>query len=91
MKESSSNQKSRKNKIDFLRYSSEEINKNFKIKVSGFMHGCNHHKLVGVSGLVEIVGLYHANNMLDRAFKFDQKYKCECKLRSGLKVTFYYQ
>lgn len=72
-----------------LKYTTKEINSTYKIKVSGVnFEGPFIHKLVGVRGLVELLGVELANNLLDRAFESKED-KCTCKLRSGLKVTFY--
>jgi len=73
---------------DGLRYNTQEINQNFKIKVSGESDGQKVHKLVGVSGLLKLVGAELANNLLDKAFNKGLD-KVECKLRRGLKITFY--
>lgn len=75
---------------DGLNYTVREINDTFKIKVSGVnFSGDKIHKLVGVSGLVELIGTDLANTLLARAFscKTDKEI---CKLRRGLKITFYY-
>lgn len=72
-------------------YSTTQINRQFKIKISGTYNGSKYHNLVGVTGLFKIVGKKNFNSMIERAFRLDQDYKCDCKLRSGLKVTFYYQ
>lgn len=69
-----------------LLYSTREINSNFLIKCSGG----GIHELRGVSGFVKLVGYENANNMLRRAFAC-KKDKCVCKLRRGLKITFYYK
>lgn len=72
-----------------LEYTTREINENFKIKVHGVnFDGPNMNKLVGVSGLIELIGVELTNRVVARAFnsKFD---KCECRLRRGLRVTFY--
>lgn len=72
-----------------LKYTTKEINSVYKIKVSGVnFDGPKIHKLVGVRGLVELLGSELANNLLDRAFD-ERGDKCVCKLRRGLKVTFY--
>lgn len=71
-----------------LNYTTSDINKNFKIKVSGISKGERVHKLVGVSGLLELVGLELANSLLEKAFEKGLD-KVECKLRRGLKITFY--
>lgn len=78
------------NIYDVLNYSTKEINRTFKIKVNGInFEGDKLNIAVGVSGLINLIGVELANNLLDRAF--DSKGdKCVCKLRRGLKVTFYY-
>lgn len=69
-----------------LNYSTSEINRNFKIKVYGM--GIN--KAVGVKGFVELVeDINLCNRLLERAFNSSAD-KCICKLRRGVKVTFYY-
>lgn len=71
-----------------LRYTTREINRNYKIKVAGLVDGSKVNTVVGVSGLLELVGVEMANKLLDRAFRcMDDKQVC--KLRRGLKITFY--
>jgi hypothetical protein len=72
-----------------LKYTTREINANYKIKVSGLFDGKKINTLVGVSGLVKIVAdLELCNRLLDRAFgSLDDK--CVCKLRRGIKISFY--
>lgn len=71
-----------------LRYTTREINRNCKIKVAGLVDGTKVNTLVGVSGLIGMVGVEMANKLLDRAFRcMDDKQVC--KLRRGLKITFY--
>lgn len=71
-----------------LRYTTREINRNYKIKVAGLVDGSKVNTLVGVSGLLELVGVEMANKLLDRAFRcMDDKQVC--KLRRGLKIIFY--
>ena len=75
---------------DGLNYSTKEINRTFKIKVNGInFEGDKLNIAVGVSGLINLVGVELANNLLDRAFDTKGD-KCVCKLRRGLIVTFYY-
>ena len=77
------------NIYDGLNYSTKEINRTFKIKVNGInFEGDKLNIAVGVSGLINLVGVELANNLLDRAFDTKGD-KCVCKLRRGLKVTFY--
>lgn len=60
------------------------INKNWKIKVYG--NGLN--TLVGVSGLINLIGLELADKFVEKAFNSGLD-KYVCKLRRGLKITFY--
>lgn len=69
-----------------LKYTSREVNRNFRIKVSGL----GIHELKGFTGFVGLVGSELANNLLDRAFR-SKADKVECKLRRGLKITFCYK
>ena len=65
-----------------------EINRNFRMKVSGTRGGKNYNTLVGVSGLINIVGEKLAKTFITRAFKTLEDKK-ENKLRTGLKIIFY--
>lgn len=72
-----------------LQYSTREINRDFKIKVYGYTdEGRKVNMLVGVSGLIFLIGVEHANKQIERAYKSGQD-KCVCRLRRGLKVTYY--
>ena len=72
-----------------LNYSTTEINRTFKIKVYGYVNGRKIDTLVGVSGLLRLIGVELANKMLAKAFRtMDDKQVC--KLRRGIKITFYY-
>ena len=73
-----------------LNYSTREINRNFKIKIYGIVDGKKVNTLVGVSGLLRILdGAFDLiNRLLDRAFR-GMGDKTVCKLRRGLKVSFY--
>lgn len=72
-----------------LNYSTRYINRNYLIKVAGIDNeGFKINRLVGVSGMLTLIGVELANKFLDRAEKgIDDS--CVCKLRRGLKVTFY--
>lgn len=74
-----------------LAYSTTEINRNFKIKVAGFNNDTKKlNTLVGVSGLVKLIGEELSNKFIKRAFENSHwEDKTVCKLRRGLKVTFY--
>lgn len=72
-----------------LKYTTREINGNYKIKVYGLFDGKKINTLVGVSGFLKMVGdIELCNRLLDRAFK-SMSDKCVCKLRRGLKISFY--
>lgn len=72
-----------------LKYTKKEINRNYKIKVSGLYNGEKINTLVGVSGLVRLVSdIELVNRLLDRAFACMDDKVC-CKLRRGLRVSFY--
>lgn len=73
-----------------LAYTTSEINRNYKIKVAGMVNGKKVNMLVGVSGLIRIVGdIELVNSLLNRAFNCYGD-KEVCKLRRGVKITFYY-
>lgn len=72
-----------------LKYTTRQINKNYKIKVSGLYDGQKVNTLVGVSGLLKMVDdVELTNRLLDRAFNCMQDV-CVCKLRRGIKISFY--
>lgn len=76
--------------MEKLNYTTTEINRNFKIKVSGQYDGQKVNTLVGVSGLVKYVAdVELVNRLLDRAFA-SMNDKCVCKLRRGIKISFYF-
>ena len=78
------------NIYDRLNYTTGEINRTFKIKVNGVnFEGKKLNVLVGVSGLIKLIGVELANKLFTRAFKCKGD-KEVCKLRRGLKITFYY-
>lgn len=67
-----------------------EVNLNFKIKVnSNNETGKNLNILAGVSGLIRLVNdIELVNKLIERAFNSASD-KCVCKLRRGIKITFY--
>lgn len=71
-----------------LEYTTKEINRNFRIKINGIVDGKKVNKLVGVKGLIELIGVEMANKMLRRAFNGTDD-KTVCKLRRGIKISFY--
>lgn len=72
-----------------LEYTTKEINRTFKIKVNGVFDDKKINTLVGVSGLIKLVGVEMANKLLRRAFRCVKDAE-HCKLRRGLKISFYY-
>lgn len=72
-----------------LAYSTRDINRNFRIKVSGVDGDGNRvHKLVGVSGAIALIGVEMFNKLLKRAFSTMDDV-CVCKLCRGIKFSFY--
>ena len=72
-----------------LIYSTSEINKNFRIKVFGYnAEGKKINTLMGVAGILALIGEELLNKFLNRAFGCMDDV-CVCKLRRGLKVSFY--
>lgn len=72
-----------------LKYTTREINRNYKIKVYGLFDGKKVNTLVGVSGFLKMVNdIELCNSLLDRAFDCMGD-KCVCKLRRGIKISFY--
>lgn len=71
-----------------LNYTTKEINTNFRIKVNGIVDGKKINTLVGVSGLIKLIGVEMVNKMLRRAFAGKDD-KLVCKLRRGIKISFY--
>jgi len=71
-----------------FQFDTKSVNMNFRIKVSGLNDGVRINKLVGVSGLINLIGVELANAIINRAFNGTSD-KMVCKLRRGLKVTFY--
>lgn len=72
-----------------MAYTTKEINRNYLINVSGIgANGERINTLVGVSGLIQLIGMELAEKFVKRAFDAMDD-KCVCKLRRGIKVSFY--
>ena len=72
-----------------LNYKTSEINRNFRIKVSGRdENGKRINKLVGVAGAIALIGIEMLNKLLRRAFSCMEDV-CVCKLRRGIRFSFY--
>ena len=72
-----------------MTYTTSTINSDFRIKVNGLNN--EEHKintLVGVSGCIDLIGEAMMEKFLDRAYTQGND-ATVCKLRRGLKVTFY--
>ena len=72
-----------------MNYTTKFINSNFRLKVSGIDNNNRYiNKLVGVSGLLELIGTDLANKFIDRAIA-SGKDSTKCCLRRGLRITLY--
>lgn len=72
-----------------LNYTTREINRDYRIKVYGINHnGERINTLMGVSGLLDEIGFELFNKFMERRIKCMDDV-CVCKLRRGLKVSFY--
>lgn len=70
-------------------FTTEFINKNFRIKVYGVNgEGKKLNTLMGVSGIVRLIGEELLFKFIERAID-SMADSCVCKLRRGLKVTLY--
>lgn len=75
--------------METLKYTTKHINRNYRIKVYGQFEGKQVNTLVGVSGLIRMVGdIALCNRLLDRA-EAGLGDKIVCKLRRGIKISFY--
>ena len=72
-----------------LKYTKRFINAHYRIKVYGMSHeGRKINTLMGVDGLLNEIGFEFFNKFMDRREKCMDDV-CVCKLRRGLKVSFY--
>ena len=72
-----------------MTYTTSTINRDFRIKVFGLNNEGNKiNTLVGVSGCIALIGEAMMEKFLDRAYTQGSD-ATVCKLRRGLKVTFY--
>lgn len=64
---------------------------NFRLKVYGKdENGKRINKLVGVAGLIALIGIEFVNKFVERALSCMEDV-CVCKLRRGIKVSFYFK
>ena len=74
-----------------MTYTTQQINRDFRIKVNGLNNeGEKVNMLVGVSGCIALIGEDFLEKFVTRAYNQGLD-ACTCKLRRGLKVTFYYK
>ena len=71
-----------------MTYTSRQINRDFRLKVFGFLNGKKINMLVGVSGLLNLIGEELMEKQLNRAYKSGMDVTF-CKLRRGLQVSYY--
>ena len=72
-----------------MTHTTSSINRDFRIKVNGLNNdGEKINMLVGVSGAIELIGEEILEKFLNRAYAAGLD-ACTCKLRRGLKMTFY--
>ena len=71
-----------------MTYTSKQINRDFRLKVFGFLEGKKINMLVGVSGLLKLIGEELMDKQLNRAYKSGMDVTV-CKLRRGLQVSYY--
>ena len=71
-------------------YSTSYINRNYLIKVNGLSpSGCRLNVLVGVSGAIALIGEELFYKFVGRAERDINKDVTVCKLRRGIKFSFY--
>lgn len=72
-----------------MKFTTTYINRNYLIKIYGLdAEGRKINKLVGVSGLIELIGIDLANKFVERAERARAD-RTDCKLRRGLKISLY--
>ena len=71
-----------------MTYTSRQINRDFRLKVFGFLNGKKINMLVGVSGLLNLIGEELMEKQIARAYR-SGKDVCVCKLRRGIQISYY--
>ena len=71
-----------------MKFTSRQINRDFRLKVFGFLNGKKINMLVGVSGLLNLIGEELMEKQIARAYRSGEDV-CVCKLRRGLQVSYY--
>ena len=72
-----------------FRYTKNVINRTFLIKVYGLVDGVRVNTLMGVRGAYSILGELFYRLVCRAMNHLGEKGKTVCRLRRGLKVTFY--
>lgn len=71
-----------------MTYTTTTINANFRIKVFGIVDGKKINQLFGCSGVARLIDGEMFDRLTCRAFRCKDDV-CHCRLRRGLKVSFY--
>lgn len=69
-------------------FTTQMINRDFRINMQEFVNGTRVRHLIGVSTLIELIGIELANKFVHRAYDCGAD-SCICKLRRGLQISFY--
>lgn len=69
-------------------WTTKQINRDFLINMQEFVNGVRVRHLIGVSTLIELVGVELANKFVARAYNSGNDVTV-CKLRRGLQISFY--
>lgn len=70
-------------------YTTKQINRDFLINMQEYINGKRVRHLIGVSTLIELIGVTLANKFVHRAYRQGTDV-CVCKLRRGLTIAFYW-
>ena len=71
-----------------MKYTRRQINRDFRLKVFGFLNGKKINMLIGVSGLLNLIGEELMEKQIARAYRSGEDV-CVCKLRRGLQISYY--
>lgn len=69
-------------------FTTSQINRDFLINFQEFRNNKRNRHLIGVSTLIQIVGIELANKFVNRAYNSAADV-CVCKLRRGVQISFY--
>lgn len=71
-----------------MNWTTKQINRDYLINMQEFVDGVRVRHLIGVSTLIELVGVELANKFVGRAYSSGNDVTV-CKLRRGLQISFY--